>query len=154
MRLLRSLLLLLCAALLASCTALPTRTPAWATITAALDLGTGGSDWVATIYAQEVHTGKTFHTVMSAGGHGLVVLPTSPPVTFNVTADAYDRFMGPFSEPLAAQFVELARPLRPASTWASMRHAWARTLQPTSPPPSRRRGRSAAGTLAARPPAL
>ena len=86
MRLLRSLLLLLCAALLASCTALPTRTPAWATITAALDLGTGGSDWVATIYAQEVHTGKTFHTVMSAGGHGLVVLPTSPPVTFNVEA--------------------------------------------------------------------
>jgi SAM-dependent methyltransferase len=29
-------------------------------------------------------------------------------VTFDVTADAYGRFMGRFSEPLAAQFVELA----------------------------------------------
>jgi SAM-dependent methyltransferase len=30
-------------------------------------------------------------------------------MTFNVTADAYDRFMGRFSEPLAARFVELAQ---------------------------------------------
>ncbi len=31
-------------------------------------------------------------------------------MTFDVTADAYDRFMGRFSGPLAAQFVELAQP--------------------------------------------
>ena len=31
-------------------------------------------------------------------------------MTFNVAADAYDRFMGRFSEPLAARFVELAQP--------------------------------------------
>jgi SAM-dependent methyltransferase len=30
-------------------------------------------------------------------------------MTFNVTAEAYDRFMGRFSEPLAARFVELAQ---------------------------------------------
>ena len=30
-------------------------------------------------------------------------------MTFNVTADAYDRFMGRFSEPLAARFAELAQ---------------------------------------------
>jgi SAM-dependent methyltransferase len=30
-------------------------------------------------------------------------------MTFNVAADAYDRFMGRFSEPLAAQFAELAQ---------------------------------------------
>jgi SAM-dependent methyltransferase len=30
-------------------------------------------------------------------------------MTFNVTADAYGRFMGRFSEPLAARFVELAQ---------------------------------------------
>jgi ubiquinone/menaquinone biosynthesis C-methylase UbiE len=30
-------------------------------------------------------------------------------MTFNVTADAYDRFMGRFSEPLAARFVETAQ---------------------------------------------
>jgi len=30
-------------------------------------------------------------------------------VTFNVTADAYARFMGQYAEPLAVQFVELAR---------------------------------------------
>jgi SAM-dependent methyltransferase len=31
-------------------------------------------------------------------------------MSFNVTADAYDRFMGRFSEPLAARFVEIAGP--------------------------------------------
>jgi SAM-dependent methyltransferase len=30
-------------------------------------------------------------------------------MTFNVTADAYDRFMGRFSQPLAARFAELAQ---------------------------------------------
>lgn len=32
-----------------------------------------------------------------------------PAVTFNVSADAYGQFMGRYSEPLAAQFAELAR---------------------------------------------
>ncbi len=73
-------------AALAACTAIPTKTPGMATITAALDMGAGGAGFAATIYAQEVHTGKTFHTFMSAGSHGLVVLPTSPPVSFQVEA--------------------------------------------------------------------
>ncbi len=82
------------AAMLMACGTVPARPPGLATITAALDLGTGGSDWAATIYAQEVHTGKTFHQFMSAGGHGLVVLPTSPPVTFTVEAPGTYVFYG------------------------------------------------------------
>ncbi len=70
----------------AACSAAPTKTPGLATITAALDMGAGGAGFAATIYAQEVNTGKTFHTFMSAGSHGLVVLPTSPPVSFTVEA--------------------------------------------------------------------
>ncbi len=70
----------------AACSAVPTKAPGLATITAALDMGAGGAGFAATIYAQEVHTGKTFHTFMSAGSHGLVVLPTSPPVSFTVEA--------------------------------------------------------------------
>jgi hypothetical protein len=70
----------------AACAVSPTKPPGLATITAALDMGAGGAGFAATIYAQEVHTGKTFHTFMSAGSHGLVVLPTSPPVTFTVEA--------------------------------------------------------------------
>jgi hypothetical protein len=49
-------------------------------------MGAGGAGFASLVYAQEVHTGKTFHTVMSAGSHGLVVLPTSPPVSFKVEA--------------------------------------------------------------------
>ncbi len=90
----RFILLAACGALLVGCGTVPSRPPGLATITAALDLGTGGSDWAATIYAQEVHTGKTFHTFMSAGGHGLVVLPTSPPVTFTVEAPGTYIFYG------------------------------------------------------------
>ncbi len=75
---------------LSSCTAAPAATPTkpvgMATITAALDMGAGGAGFAATIYAQEVHSGKTFHTFMSAGSHGLVVLPTSPPVSLSVEA--------------------------------------------------------------------
>ena len=71
---------------LAACTAIPTKPPGQATITAALDLGGGGAGFSATIYAQEVHSGETFHMFMPAGSHGLVVLPTSPPVTFDVEA--------------------------------------------------------------------
>ncbi len=89
-----SIAMLLCAALLVACSTASSKPPGLATITAALDLGTGGSDWAATIYAQEVHTGKTFHTFMSAGGHGLVVLPTSPPVTLTVEAPGTYIFYG------------------------------------------------------------
>ena len=77
---------LLCLWLLAACTGIPTKQPDLATITAAFDMGGGGAGFASTIYAQEVHTGKTFHTFMSAGSHGLVVLPTSAPVTFTVEA--------------------------------------------------------------------
>ncbi len=85
-RFLRLLLALAFAGAMAACTAVPTKAPGLATITATLDMGAGGAGFAATIYAQEVHTGKTFHTFMSAGSHGLVVLPTSPPVSFTVEA--------------------------------------------------------------------
>jgi len=71
---------------LTGCATSPVTPTGMATITAALDMGAGGAGFAATIYAQEVHTGKTFHTFMSAGSHGQVVLPTSPPVTFTVEA--------------------------------------------------------------------
>ena len=72
---------------LAACSAAVPATPVGlATITATFDMGGGGAGFASTIYAQEVHTGKTFHTFMSAGSHGLVVLPTSPPVSFTVEA--------------------------------------------------------------------
>ena len=77
---------LVCLLTFTACTASPTKPPGMATITAAFDMGAGGAGFASTIYAQEVHTGKTFHTFMSAGSHGLVVLPTSPPVTFTVEA--------------------------------------------------------------------
>jgi hypothetical protein len=64
----------------------PTLTGELATIVARFDMGGGGAGFASTIYAQEVSTGKTFHTFMSAGMHGLVVLPTSPPVSFAVQA--------------------------------------------------------------------
>ena len=77
---------LIALATLAACTAVPTSAPAHATITATLDMGAGGAGFAATIYAQEVHTGKTFHTLMPAGSRGLVVLPSDPPVSFEVEA--------------------------------------------------------------------
>jgi hypothetical protein len=49
-------------------------------------MGAGGAGFASIIYAQEVNTGKTFHIVMPAGSHGLVVLPTSPPLSFSVEA--------------------------------------------------------------------
>jgi hypothetical protein len=64
----------------------PTLSGDLATIVAQLDMGGGGAGFAATIYAQEVTTGKTFHTFLSAGMHGLAVLPTSPPVSFSVQA--------------------------------------------------------------------
>ncbi len=74
-----------CAAFPAPPTATPTAPPQ-ATIIATVDMGAGGAGFACLVYAQEVHTGATFHTVMSAGSHGLVVLPTSPPVSFTVDA--------------------------------------------------------------------
>ena len=60
--------------------------PRTATVYARLDLGGGGSGFAATLYAQEVATGKTVHVFQPAGSHGLVVLPTSAPLA--ITLDA------------------------------------------------------------------
>jgi hypothetical protein len=60
--------------------------PKTATVYAILDLGGGGSGFAATLYAQEVTSGKTVHEFQSAGSHGLVVLPTSEPVAITVEA--------------------------------------------------------------------
>lgn len=49
-------------------------------------MGSGGAGFAATIYAQEVTSGKTFFAPYSAGSHGLVVLPTSAPVGVQVNA--------------------------------------------------------------------
>jgi hypothetical protein len=78
--------ILLSLLLLAACSSAPATPPGTATITAAVDMGAGGAGFTSIIYAQEVNTGKTFHIVMSAGSHGLVVLPTSPPLSFSVEA--------------------------------------------------------------------
>ena len=78
-------LLTACVAFPAAATATPTA-PLQATIIATVDMGAGGAGFASLVYAQEVYTGKTFHTVMSAGSHGLVALPTSPPVSFMVEA--------------------------------------------------------------------
>ena len=70
----------------AGCGLLPTAAPQMATIVANLDLGTGGSGFAATIYAQDVTSGKTFEGTYSAGAHGAVILPTSAPVSIQVEA--------------------------------------------------------------------
>jgi hypothetical protein len=49
-------------------------------------MGAGGAGFAAMTYAQEVTTGEVFKTFYPAGSHGLVVLPTSPPVTITVKA--------------------------------------------------------------------
>jgi hypothetical protein len=77
---------LLLGIVLAACSSRATPTPGMAIITATFDMGGGGAGFAATIYAQEVNSGKTFHTFLPAGSHGLVVLPTSPPVSFQVEA--------------------------------------------------------------------
>ena len=63
-----------------------TPTPEQATVVVTFDMGTGGPGFTALIYAQEVTTGKTFHGVYTAGSHGLVVLPTSEPISIQVDA--------------------------------------------------------------------
>lgn len=77
---------LVCLLAFTACRTIPIKPTGMATITATFDMGGGGAGFASTIYAQEVYTGKTFHTFMSAGSHGQVVLPTSPPVTFTVEA--------------------------------------------------------------------
>jgi hypothetical protein len=81
-----SMILLLGVAVLAGCGLFSTPTPQPATVFVRLDLGGGGSGFAATLYAQEVNTGKTVHKFQSAGSHGLVVLPTSEPINFQLDA--------------------------------------------------------------------
>lgn len=57
-----------------------------ATLVIGLDLGNGGAGFSATLYAQEVNSGKTFHTFLSAGMHGASTLPTSAPMLLYVEA--------------------------------------------------------------------
>ncbi len=82
----------LLALVLAGCTTIadivhpPTPTPQQATVVVTLDMGSGGPGFTAVVYAQEVTTGKTFHGISVAGSHGLVVLPTSPPISLQVDA--------------------------------------------------------------------
>lgn len=79
-------ILLLTILVLSGCAAQPSPTPQPATVFVRLDLGGGGSGFAATLYAQEVATGKTVHQFQSAGSHGLVVLPTSEPIKFELDA--------------------------------------------------------------------
>lgn len=57
-----------------------------ATVLVTFDLGGGGAGFAATVYAQEVDSGETVHQFLSAGSHGLVVLPTSAPLNFQLEA--------------------------------------------------------------------
>jgi hypothetical protein len=57
-----------------------------ANVVVALNMGGGGAGFSANIYAQEVYTGQTFTTFMSAGTHTASYLPTSPPVYLNIQA--------------------------------------------------------------------
>lgn len=59
-------------------------TPAYVTI--ALNMGAGGAGFSATLYAQEVYTGRTIGIFMSAGTHTAPLLPTSPPLDMAVPA--------------------------------------------------------------------
>lgn len=59
-------------------------TPAYVTI--ALNMGAGGAGFSATLYAQEVYTGRTIGIFMSAGTHTAPLLPTSPPLEMAVPA--------------------------------------------------------------------
>lgn len=81
-----STILILLTLLFVGCAPRESPTPQLATIIAAFDMGGGGAGFAATIYAQEVGSGKTFHSFYPAGSHGGVVLPTSPPIVFTVEA--------------------------------------------------------------------
>ena len=77
---------ILLVAMLGACVVPLTPEPKLATVTVTFDMGGGGAGFAATIYAQEVTSGKTFKSFYPAGSHGQVVLPTSPPVSFTVEA--------------------------------------------------------------------
>ncbi len=81
-----TLLIALWLAACSSATIQPTPTPGQATIVATFDMGTGGPGFSAIVYAQEVNTGKTFHGIYTASSHGMVVLPTSAPISIKVDA--------------------------------------------------------------------
>jgi hypothetical protein len=72
------------ALLLTAC--LPAPTPEPAQVTVIFDLGGGGSGFSASLYAQEVSSGLTFSKPYSSSSHGMVVLPTSAPLVFNLPA--------------------------------------------------------------------
>jgi hypothetical protein len=78
--------LLTLAVLIAVCLSGCTPEPQKATVLVNFDLGAGGSGFSATLYAQEVTSGKTFKSFYATGSHGLVVLPTSAPVAIQVDA--------------------------------------------------------------------
>ena len=52
--------------------------PKQALVTVTFDMGGGKAGFAATVYAQEVTSGKTFKGFYSAGSHGLVILPSEP----------------------------------------------------------------------------
>ncbi len=76
----------ICAIILTLCLAACAPKPRTATVLVNFDLGAGGSGFAATLYAQEVSSGKTFKSFYATGSHGLVVLPTSAPVAIMVDA--------------------------------------------------------------------
>lgn len=57
-----------------------------ATVNIALNMGAGGAGFSATLYAQEVYTGRTIGIFMSAGTHTAPLLPTSPPLDMAIPA--------------------------------------------------------------------
>lgn len=90
---------LVVAFVLAGCDFSLVPTPQPATVTVTFDLGGGGgSGFAAMIYAQEVTSGKTFKILYPAGSHGLVVLPTSPPVVLKIDTPGSYVFYANFNE--------------------------------------------------------
>lgn len=57
-----------------------------AIVNIALNMGAGGAGFSATLYAQEVYTGRTIGIFMSAGTHTAPLLPTSPPLDMVIPA--------------------------------------------------------------------
>jgi hypothetical protein len=63
-----------------------TPAPEQAIVQVTFDMGGGGSGFAASLFAQEVTSGKTFKGFYPAGSHGLVVMPTSAPIVITVEA--------------------------------------------------------------------
>src|SRR5512141_2622972 len=89
-----SISLLLLAFFLAGCLPKATPTPQPATVAITFDLGGGGSGFAATLFAQEVTTGKTVKAFYPAGSHGGIVMPTSPPIIVTLEAPGTYVFYG------------------------------------------------------------